>query len=302
MIGASRRAPPWLQDALPWAAGTRVRVLGERDGRPHVLLLPRGPAYPNNTVAKQYGDDAGSTAVAAMRFVRTGLASLHRAPLAVPEVTAWLPRARVLVQSASPGRPLLPLLLSPSWRQATAAAARALACLHALPTGRGRATALVDHLRELVHPAPVVTAAAVPALATRILNVERVLKAHVWADPPPPVPIHRDAHARQMTQAGSRVWIVDWDLFARGDAALDVANFAVYLRTHLGRRGPAAADAFLDAYVTIGSDVAPRLPVYVALTYLRLASKAVRLRRPGWRRRAGVCLGRAEDALAAVHC
>lgn len=297
MIGARVRAPQWLNDALSWAAGTRVRILGERSGQPHVLLLPRAPARPGRTVAKRYVDDSGAMAAASMQCVRAGLAALDRPTLAVPEAAAWHTRARVLEQSATHGRPLLTLLRSPSWREAAVAAARALACLHALP-GRGRVTTIADHLRELVRPAPAVTAAAVPALASRILAVERALLSHTWNDPPAPVPIHRDAHARQMTLDGPRVWIVDWDLYARGDAALDVANFAVYVHTHVPGRGRAARKVFLEAYGAIAPGPMARLPTYTALTYLRLVSKVCRLRHPGWRRRADLYLGRAEAALA----
>lgn len=298
MIGAHVGAPPWLDDALPGTVGARVRVLGERDGRPHVVLLPGDSARSAPVVAKHYADDSGATAATTMQIIRAGLATLDCPPLAVPEATAWHPRARVLVQSVSRGRPLLTVLHSPSWRQAAVAAARGLACLHALPGQTGRVTSLADHLHELVHPAPSITAGVVPALASRILEVERALLSHAWIDPPAAVPIHRDAHARQMTLDGSRVWVLDWDLSACGDAALDVANFAVYLHTHVARRGHAARDTFLETYGALTPAPMARLPIYTALTYLRLVSKVCRLRRPGWPRRADRYLARAEAALA----
>jgi Phosphotransferase enzyme family len=298
VIGRHVRAPQWVDDALPWAAGSRVRVLGERDGQPHVVLLPRQDEGATRTVAKHYTDHSGAAAATAMQLVRTGLARLDAPPLAVPDVGAWHARARVLEQSASRGRPLLPLLRSSTWRQAAVAAAQALACLHALPRTAGRVTTPADHLRELVHPAPAITAALMPASASRILAVEEALLAHTWPETPAAVTIHRDAHARQMTFDGSRVWLLDWDLSASGDAALDVANFAVYVHTHVARRGRAARDTFLEAYGALAPAPMARLPIYTALTYLRLVSKVCRLRRHGWSHRARRFLARAEEALA----
>jgi aminoglycoside phosphotransferase (APT) family kinase protein len=110
-------------------------------------------------------------------------------------------------------------------------------------------------------------------------------------------PIHRDFHARQVFLSRTKVWVVDWDLFAHGDPALDVANVCVYFETHVTRDPSGAAASALEGYVRAAGDgVVERLPAFRALTYLRLASKAFRLQRPGWRLRLDAMLDRAERA------
>jgi aminoglycoside phosphotransferase (APT) family kinase protein len=141
-------------------------------------------------------------------------------------------------------------------------------------------------------------ARVVPGLASRIDEVAAALRRWQAAAPPvASVPIHRDAHPRQMTLDGTRVWLVDWDLAARGDAALDVANFALYLRTRLANDGEGAAQAFLAAYHTHGSDVSGRLGPFTACMALRLVCKTWRLRPPDWRAHTAALLTLAERAL-----
>jgi aminoglycoside phosphotransferase (APT) family kinase protein len=96
---------------------------------------------------------------------------------------------------------------------------------------------------------------------------------------------------------GGSISLVDWDLFARGDPALDVANFAVYLRTRLGGTGVSAAARFLSEYGALNDTVLPRVHLFAALTYVRLVCKAYRLREPGWEVRARLSVQRAEAAL-----
>lgn len=297
MTGAVGPAPEWLPGG--WAPHTgRVRVLGSTTQGPHVVAVrTTAPGVPS-AVAKRYRDRSGGRAARAMIAVGKVLATDKDAPLAIPGVIAWNSRRRVLVQTLAPGRPLLGELQGERWQRALAAVAGALVYLHTAPIPAGRPTGLADHLADLVRPHPRLTARAVPWTARRLNAVTDVLEARAAAASIVHASaIHRDVHARQMFVTGSQVWLVDWDLFACGDPALDVANFAVYLTTHLGARGPAAATAFVDAYVSAGTDISPRLPVFMALTYVRLVSKACRLRRPGWALRMRHYLERAERLL-----
>ena len=92
--------------------------------------------------------------------------------------------------------------------------------------------------------------------------------------------------------------MIDWDLAARGDVALDVGNFLVYVRTRLGRLAPRATHGFLDGYVAERpATMRGRLPVYMALTYLRLACKYARLGDVGLRERAIASLRQADLCL-----
>lgn len=287
-------APAWVRALRPGVAD--VRILGERDGTPHVVALDSHGGEP--CVLKRYDDGRGPQAARTMRAVARALAGTGgSAALAVPAVHRWHAHAGVLAQAAVPGRPLLPLLTTTRRRSALTHAARALAALHTSGARIGPATTMADHLAELIHPEPAHVARAMPALGPRIRAVEASLRRWQSAAPHvPAVPIHRDAHPRQMTLDGTRVWLVDWDLAARGDAALDVANFALYLRTRLGEDGDGAAGTFLAAYRDHGGDVAERLGAFTACMALRLVCKTWRLRPPGWQTRMRALVTLAERA------
>lgn len=284
-------APAWVQAAEPTLGA--VTVLGELEGVPHVVLGRDARGTP--LVLKRYVDATGHHAARAMRSIGRDLAS--RGPdvvLAVPTVRRWRPSLGVLVQSAAPGPSVLASLDTPHRRRVLTAVARALADLHRSAARPGRVTSMADHVADLIHPHPAVVARAVPELGGRIRQLTTALVGWTPATPVPAVPIHRDAHARQMTLDQGRVWLVDWDDAARGDAALDVANFALYLRTHVTDHAEAAADHFVDAYLAAGPAVADRLDAHTACMALRLACKTWRRRGPHWRRRMAAFVSLAE--------
>ena len=136
---------------------------------------------------------------------------------------------------------------------------------------------MTDHARQLVRPCPAALAHRRPDLASRVLAVH----AAVIASEPPHrvVPIHRDLHLGQLVDVGSGcVGVLDWDLQAVGDAALDLGNLLAYLDSRLGSAGRAAADAVLAGYQDVaGADVPSRTAPYEALAYLRMAAKRARL-------------------------
>lgn len=282
--------PAW---AAPWVAGPRVEVLGMHDGHPHVVA---GVAPDRRrVVVKRVPARRGAHAVRVMRAVARALGD--DAALCVPVVRHWHPRPGVVVQDAAEGTVLLQGLGTRRRRSLLVRAAEALATLHACDASVQPVTSMRDHVVDLIHPHPRALAAAEPALASRVRALVRTLVACAPPAGTPVVPIHRDAHARQMIVDGPRLTLVDWDLAAAGDASLDVANFAMYLRTHLAA-GDRAAATFLDAYARRARDVTPGLGAATALTGLRLAVKAWRLGRPGWRRRCEQRLADAERALS----
>ncbi len=292
---ASATAPGWVRALYPGVA--HVRILGERDGAPHVVACDGQGG--ETSVLKRYDDGRGPHAARTMRAVHRALAATGgRTALAVPAVHRWHAHAEVLVQAAVPGRPLLPLLATARRTSALTHAARALAALHTSGARTSPATTMADHLADLMHPQAEHVARAVPSLGRRIRAVAAALRRWQMTAPAvPAVPIHRDAHPRQMTLDGTRVWLVDWDLAARGDAALDVANFALYLRTRLAREGDDAAETFLAAYRRHGLDVDGRLDAYTACMALRLVCKTWRRRAPGWQAGMAALLTRAERHL-----
>lgn len=291
MSGASVAGPAWVRRARPDLRD--LSVLGRHGATPHVVAGTAGSA---RVVLKRYRPSTGAAVATTMRRLRRALSTQADERLAVPAVLRYDASTGVLTQREAPGRPLLPLLTAARRQRGLAAAADALAALHRCRTTLGPVTTMADHVRDLIHPHPSVVARALPAEGPRIRHLVRALLAETEA-PPVVTPIHRDAHARQMLLDGRRLWLVDWDLAAMGDPALDVANFALYLRTHLDG-GDAAAATFLARYARHDPSIAARLPIHAALTSLRLACKAWRLRPAGWQRRLGGHLAAAEQQLS----
>ena len=283
--------PDW---AAPWLTASTVEVLGAIDGAPHVLAgtTPRG----QRVVVKRDPGGRGAHAVRVMRAVRRAVPA--GSVLRVPAVVRWQARQGVVVQEAATGPTLREGLDGRARKMLLGQAAQALAALHGCGARVAPVTSMRDHLAELIHPHPREFARAVPALASRVRALIRALAAYQPPPGTPVVPIHRDAHARQLIVGRGHLTLVDWDLAAAGDAALDVANFAIYLRTHLATGADAAAATFLAAYARAGGDVSPRLGAASALTCLRLAVKAWRLGRPGWHDRAARLLADAGRALS----
>lgn len=285
-----RRLPAWARRAQP--DGLAATVLGSRGRTAHVLSV----ATPDgDVVLKRYPPGDGAKVARHMRAIRQALDADGATRLAVPAISRFDAGSGVLAQTAAPGRPLLPLLRSAGRARALTAAAEALVALHHCGARLGRVTTIADHVADLMRPHP---RGVARALAVERPRIHAVLEALTARTGPPPMvtPVHRDVHARQMMLDGGRVWLVDWDLAAMGDPALDVANFRVYLRTHLDD-GERAAAQFLDRYARHDPAMPARLPVYEALTYLRLVCKAWRLRPAGWRTRLRSHLRAAERRL-----
>ncbi|WP_285621446.1 hypothetical protein [Kineosporia sp. NBRC 101677] len=93
------------------------------------------------------------------------------------------------------------------------------------------------------------------------------------------VPLHRDLHDKQIVlpQTSSDVGLLDLDLLAGGEAALDLANLLVHLELR-ARQGlasaeavPALSQAVLEAYAP-SVETLSRMGTYAQLTRLRLAA------------------------------
>lgn len=283
--------PAWVRRARPDVRD--IEVLGRQGDVPHVVS---GTTATTRLVLKRYRDTDGQNVATGMRRLRRALHRQGVERLAVPGVVAYDAANRVLTQTLAPGRPLLPVLRAARGRTELAAAVDALAALHGCRTRLGPTTTLTDHVADLIHPHPRVVARALAGEGPRLRAILETILARAGR-PPVVAPIHRDAHARQMLLDGRRIWLVDWDLAAMGDPALDVANFTVYLRTHLDD-GDTAARRVVERYARHDPAVVARLPVHEALTYLRLACKAWRLQPTGWHARLRRHLAAAEHQLS----
>ena len=236
-------------------------------------------------VAKFYSDASGTRAYAAMRALDRALAQHSGARLAIPAALFYDARQRLLVQMRVEGESLDSLARGPRAVEALHLVGLALADLHRLPLPAGQPLHLRAHLADLVRPHPLLLHEHAQNLGPPALALLDALLATEAAIDLPMIaaPIHRDVHLRQLFLGQGRVWLIDWDLFAYGDPALDVGNFSVYLLTHLNAGGAHAVHAFLAGYAEGGGGAAlARAPLYAAFTYLRLACKRARLKQPGW--------------------
>lgn len=254
-------------------------------------------------IAKCYPDDTGEGTFLMMAALTAALVHEPDPVLALPAALCYDAGRRCLVQQRVDGTPYSFLVGTREFLPALRRAGEALAELHRLDVAAGKAKRMRDHLRELIQPHPLVLAERLPGNRGRIMTLLRALDAAEarLAGNQAPRPIHRDFHLRQLFLEAKRVWLIDWDLFAKGDPALDVGNFLMYLETRLDTDREAAAGAFLEGYCARSADdVYPRIGLYKALNYLRRASKHYRLGQPGWALKSAEMLARAEACLATV--
>jgi aminoglycoside phosphotransferase (APT) family kinase protein len=288
--------------------GCRSRVL-EASGDERLVMecsfggAETGPDVPS-FVAKCYADDTGARTFEVMRDLAAALPALPQAPtLALPEALCYDAQRRCLVQQRVPGLPLREMVNDPAAAVWFARAGRALAELHRLPLPAVPPRYLRNHFGDLVRPYPTELARALPRHGNRILALVAEMEGleWYWLEEIVPAPVHRDFHMRQAFCHQDRVWVIDWDLFCRADPMLDLGNFLMVLETRAAQRQEVLAEAFLGGYFGGRSQAGRRrIPLYMALNFLRRACKHYRLRAAGWQEDVERMLARAEQCLANV--
>jgi len=120
-------------------------------------------------------------------------------------------------------------------------------------------------------------AVAEPLYAGRLRSVLVACERLAAATPrTAPVGIHRDFYPDQVIVEGSRLYVIDFDLYCEGEAALDVGNFIGHITEQSLRtlgRPDALADrerALEDRFVELaGEGVRPAVRTYATLTLAR---------------------------------
>ncbi|WP_167767119.1 phosphotransferase [Jannaschia formosa] len=169
-----------------------------------------------------------------------------REGVAVPPVLGTRDVPPVWFQAEVPGTPLGALIGGAKAADAMRRTGRALAVLHATAPQSDRRWTLDDELavlRRAVADGPHGDLADCAAECLSSLP------------PAPEVGLHRDFYFDQVIVDDVMLWLVDLDLHARGDAAVDIGNFLAHL-TELGLRHAAEpalyrdlSAAFLEGYV-----------------------------------------------------
>jgi aminoglycoside phosphotransferase (APT) family kinase protein len=191
-------------------------------------------------------------------------------PLVVPRVL-WV-RDDVLAMERLAGESYRTVVTGREATAAMQAVGRAAAALHDLRPPALALRHLGDHLDELIRPHPNELATTMPQLGRRIVSLIERLAAEL-PEPSAPSAIHRDLHLGQLFTAGERVAVIDWDLAALGDPALDLGNLRAYLRM----RFPSATELWPAFAAGYGKPFPAHVADYEALMYVRMASKTFRL-------------------------
>lgn len=263
----------------------------------------RRPAEPALTlVGKSYADDRGQQTFQVMRELNHTLAQqADPAPLAVPQVLFYDPSLRLLAQQRAMGVPYAELLNRADLANYVQTAGTALAFLHNQCLAVGHEAWLRDHLADLVYPQPAQLAEQLPQYRTQIETLigemrsqERAMKPAIEI-----APIHRNFGPRKVLYREGRAWVIDWDLFAQGDPALDIGTFVVHLQVRIAHQPRRAIAAFIDGYFQARPLlILERVPLYAAFAYLRLAAKCARRKEAGWEDQLRDYLRRGEECLA----
>lgn len=133
----------------------------------------------------------------------------------------------------------------------------ALAPLHAAPAAADRGWSMADEA-DVLDRALTRAAAARPADSDACSAIARAAREQLAAlAPVEPCGIHRDFYFDQVMVEADCIWLLDLDLFARGDPAIDLGNFLAHLDEYGLRRHSNAnalsrqCSAFLSGYEAI---------------------------------------------------
>ena len=281
-----RRAldPVWLQPHLDAMIGKPVRVVSAtvtrwKPGRRCVIeyVLAAGDASPMTVIGKVRARSFDHATFALTKQVSDRLSQSPEAPLvAVPAARAAVPECHLWLQEKVDGASAWSRMSAPDGVDIARNIGRALACLHrAFPPlsnthGITKELAVLDDRLERV-------CAARPLLAARVRRVRHACK-QLAAKLRPAVRsgIHRDFYHDQVIVEGNRVWMLDLDLAADGDPALDVGNFIAHLSEQALRlRGDsrtlaAHESALVDGFRDAGGRASTEsIEIYRTLTLAR---------------------------------
>ncbi len=298
-LAAADAALPHLADALtPDAvttaiasakhfAGARVRVvraalLRHKPGRRAVIDYTLDMTWPDGrrdeiaAIGKMRASRPPRTAFRLLRELwRHGFTHDSADGISVPEPLGTVPALGLWLQRRVPGTLATTLLTTTAAAPLARRIAEAAHKLHHAGVVPEKSHGPADELAILERVLAEVRAAqpARRAALDHLLACGRRLAATLDG---PATGIHRDFYADQVVVDGTRLHLLDFDLYCAGHASLDVGNFAGHLmeqRLREPEHAPALACAqeALDAHYVRLAGAASRHPlrVYTALTLAR---------------------------------
>lgn len=197
--------------------------------------------------------------------------------ISVPRPLGAIPKLFLWLQRKVPGTPVTGRLGQAGDAALCQRAATALHKLHATTVPTSRHHGVDDEVELLcgrLLPQLVRTHPEFGSRCARLAAACRRLGATI--PDPPRCGIHRDFHPDQVLVYGSRLWLVDFDLYCQGHPALDAGNFLAHLtELALRRLGDPAAlasceRAFEERFLALsGEELQPALHGYTVLSLAR---------------------------------
>jgi len=277
---ASECVAPVVAEAAAWPEVPGVlaaRLVRHKPGRRCVIEYEFGGPTNPRIFAKMRAKGADRRTQKLLEALRrAGLEHGPRSQVAVPRPLGSLDAWNMTFQEAAPGRLLNEMLPEPGAEGRMAQVAEALAALHQSGVAPARRHDLNDEF-EILGPRLDDAAERAPHWRGRIERVRDGCAARAARLPEAgPTGLHRDFYPDQVMVDGPRTTLLDLDLFAGGDPALDVGNFSAHLaeialRTQGDLRGYEALEgAFEERYLALaGAGHAQAIRTYRLLTLAR---------------------------------
>lgn len=202
--------------------------------------------------------------------------AMKRGPVIVPEPLGTVPELALWLQRSVAGRPAAECFVPAADTGIAGRIGKALAQLHRQPPHTSRAWRIEDEV-AMLRRCLAAAAQARPGLAARIQTVADACERLAAALPPARVcGVHRDFYPDQVLVDGDTIVLLDFDLYALGDPALDAGNFLAHLTEQAIRfhDDPMALTshetAFIESYRAAMPDVkAASIAGYTTLSLAR---------------------------------
>ncbi len=269
-------------------------------------LRPSGSTQetPRPVFARIYHNDRGEQIYRGMQeaWRRAGTSD---GALSVAEPLGYDPEARILVQAAVPGVPLLTQAEGDRFMAAVGVAARGLAALHVAAARLERTRTPASMLRSYAGGAAGLGSIDANAGGRLDRCVARLRDTMPTLSGTAQRLIHGDFSLNQMLVDGGRVAIIDFDQVCLGDPYMDLGSFLARTETmvfegHLTEAtAQSATAAFLHDYEAAGALPldAGRLDWYKAAGFIARALSSGSGLKPDWQGLLDYCLARAEQLI-----
>jgi len=199
--------------------------------------------------------------------------------ISVPQAIGMIPKVQIWLQKKVEGVPAINLLVKKDTEKISEKIAEAIHKVHQVNIFTNKTHCIEDELLILNERLDEVSEMN-PLLKNRIDKlIESCRDLAGYLPEREPVGIHRDFYHDQVIVDGKRIHLVDFDLYCKGDPALDVGNFIGHLQEFalrkfgnpnaLGRQEKALVNRFIEL---TDESMRKSVEIYTALTLARHVS------------------------------